>query len=114
MRSISSKNTRRLSKRQELNLANDTQGKQQRGSGALPWAKGDVRKRGSFRAECKFTRAKSYVLKTETLDKIRSEASFDETPILDITFLNKDGRTDEHWVVIPYDTWLAFQNKEAQ
>jgi hypothetical protein len=82
MRSISAKNTRRLSRRQELKLANDTDAKQQKGSGALPWAKGD---------------------------KIRSECAFDETPVLDVTFHNKDGRTDEHWVMIPYDDWLKSQ-----
>lgn len=109
MRSISSKNTRRLSKRQELGLARATDSKQQRGSGALAWAKGDVRKKGTFRAECKFTRAKSFILKTEILNKIRGECSFDETPVLDILFMDKDGRTDEHWVVIPYETWLAQQ-----
>lgn len=111
MRQISSKQTRRRSRRQELALAADTEAVQQRGSGSLHWAKGDVRKKGTFRAECKFTRAKSYVLKTETLHKIRGECSFNETPVLDIVFMDKDGRTDEHWVVIPYDVWLAQQQK---
>src|SRR6478735_4053434 len=111
MRSISAKNTRRLSRRQELKLANATDARQQKGSGALPWAKGDVRKKGKFRAECKFTRARSYILKIETLDKIRSECAFDETPVLDVTFHSKDGRTDEHWVMIPYEDWLKSQKE---
>lgn len=92
-----------------MKLATDTAGRTQLGSGALAWAKGDVRKRGKFRAECKFTRARSYILKVETLDKIRSECSFDETPVLDVTFLHKDGNTSEHWVMIPYDVWLESQ-----
>ncbi len=112
MRSLSGKNTKRLSKRQEMALAGDTDSLVQKGSGSLPWAKGDVRKRGRFRAECKFTRAKSYTLTIATLDKIRSECAMDETPVLDVTFLNKDGRTDEHWIMIPYDVWLEQQKEK--
>lgn len=111
MRQLPHKATKRRSQRQEVALANDLAGLVQPGSGSLPHAKGDVRVRGKYRAECKFTRAKSYTLKIETLNKIRSECASDETPVLDLAFLDTNGRTTEHWVAIPYSVWLELQNK---
>lgn len=105
---------RRRSRRQESGLASDTGGTVQRGSGALPWARGDVRKTGEFRAECKFTRRKSFSVTREILDKIRSECSFDEIPVLDVSFVNPEGRTDERYVVVPYDTWLMYHEALQQ
>jgi len=113
MRQFLNKKIKRLSRRQELGLAGDTGSQAQKGSGSLPWAKGDVRKRGSFRAECKFTRAKSYSVTRATLDKIRSECAVNETPLLDLQFLDKHGAVDERWVLIPYDVWLEHQQKES-
>lgn len=109
MRQFVHKKIKRLSRRQELGLAEDTDSRAQKGSGALPWAKGDVRKKGIFRAECKFTRAKSYTVTRETLEKIRSECDFGETPLLDIQFLDKHGASDDRWVMVPYDVWLESQ-----
>lgn len=106
------KANKRRSKRQEQRLATDTGGKVQKGSGSLPWAKGDVHKKGTFKAECKFTRNKSFSVSRAILDKIRSECGYDETPVLDITFVDTHGRTEDHWVAIPYEVWLAQQNKE--
>lgn len=93
--------------RQEHELAGATGARQQKGSGCLPGLKGDVRKKGVFRAECKYTRNKSYRLTKEELIKIRGECYVGETPVLDIAFLDQYGRTDERWVVIPYDVWRA-------
>lgn len=112
MRLLSSKENRRRSRRQELELASATGGRQQKGSGCLPWAKGDVRKKGNFRAECKFTRHASFSITRAILDKIRSECDYNETPVLDITFAEATGRTADRWVVVPYDVWLRLQNKE--
>jgi uncharacterized protein (AIM24 family) len=109
MRQFPHKKIKRLSRRQEVALANDTGSRVQTGSGALPWAKGDVRKKGKFRAECKFTRAKSYSVTIETLNKIRSECASDETPVLDLQFLDKHGAVDERWVLVPYEVWIASQ-----
>jgi len=88
--------------RQERELAEDTGAIQHRGSGAVSGYKGDVRKRGKFRAECKFTKAKSFTVKREDLDKIYSESSFGEVPVMDIAFLDQNGRTEERWVLLPY------------
>lgn len=101
----SPKRTKRRSQRQEKELAAATGGRAQKGSGALPHAKGDVRVRGDFRGECKFTKARSYRLTRETLDKIRSECSYDETPIVDVAFVSPEGRTEDRWVAMPYDVW---------
>jgi hypothetical protein len=106
------KQNKRRSRRQEAKLANEAGGKTQKGSGCLPWAKGDVRKKGKFRAECKFTKKMSFSMSREILDKIRSECAFDETPVLDVTFIDANGRTEDHWVAVPYEVWLAQQNKE--
>lgn len=108
----SAKANKRRAQRQEEELAIDTGGSRQRGSGSLPWAKGDVRKKGSFRAECKFTRAKSYAVTRGTLDKIRSECEYDEYPVLDVSFLDGAGRTDERYIVVPYAVWLRLQKSE--
>jgi hypothetical protein len=109
MRQFEHKKIKRLSRRQELGLADDTDSRVQKGSGSMPWAKGDVRKRGVFRAECKFTRAKSYSVTRVTLDKIRSECETGETPLLDLQFLDQFGASADRWVMIPYDVWLNSQ-----
>jgi hypothetical protein len=105
----SNKAIRRRSRRQELELAQDTGGRVQKGSGSLPWAKGDVVHKGRFRAECKQTRARSFVVTRSILDKIRSESAFDETPLLDIVFLGPGGKTEDRFVVMPYSAWLLLQ-----
>jgi hypothetical protein len=71
--------------------------------------KGDVRFKGKFRAECKQTRLKSFSVTRAVLDKIRSECSFDEVPVLDVEFLSPVGRTEERFIVIPYNVWLELQ-----
>ena len=107
----SNKAIRRRSKRQELELATDTGGRVQKGSGSLPWLKGDVRHKGKFRAECKQTRARSFSVTRDTLNKIRSECNFDETPVLDVVFLGPGGKTEERFVVIPYSVWVDSQKE---
>lgn len=109
MRQFIPKKIKRLSRRQEIGLAGDTGSRVQKGSGSLPWAKSDVRKRGVFRAECKFTRSRSYSVTRETLDKIRSECETGETPLLDLQFLDKLGAPVDRWVMVPYDVWLQTQ-----
>jgi len=96
---------RRRAGRQERELAEATGGWQQKASGGLPWAKGDVRSRNRYRAECKFTEAKSYIVKRSTLDKISSECSFGEAPVLDLAFIDSSGMTADRWVMIPFSVW---------
>lgn len=72
--------------------------------------KGDVRKKGVFRAECKFTKAKSFTVKREELNKIFGESSFGETPVMDITFTDEHGRTEDRWVLVPYSTFTEAFN----
>jgi hypothetical protein len=48
--------------------------------------KGDVRSKGVFRQECKFTLARQYSLKLADLQKIKQEAIGDEIPFLEIEF----------------------------
>lgn len=105
----SNKAIKRRSRRQELELAEATGGRTQKGSGALPHLKGDVRFKGKFRAECKQTRLKSFSVTRSVLDKIRSECAFDEVPVLDVEFLNPAGKTEERYIVIPYNVWLELQ-----
>lgn len=111
-RPLSAKAIRRRSQRQERELAEATGARQQKASGSLPWAKGDVRLRGSFLAECKFTRAKSYSMKLQDLNKIRGECSSDEVPVLDVTFTDNNGRRDDRWVAMPYEVWLKLFNQK--
>lgn len=101
------KKNRRRSMRQERELAEDTGARVQPGSGAIAGIKGDVRSRGNFRAECKFTRANSYRVDRKTLDKISSECSFGEIPILDISFIARNGQTEDRWVAMPYSDWIT-------
>ena len=100
------KGMRRRSMKQELSLATDTGGVQQRGSGASKFYKGDVRKKGIFRAECKYTKAASFTLKRSELDKIRSECTYPEVPVFDIIFTDRNGRAMDRWVAVPYEEWV--------
>lgn len=64
----------RRSRLQEKRAARDIGGLQQKGSGSSPFAKGDFRKVGHIRGECKFTRKTTYILKEDELKKIQLEA----------------------------------------
>lgn len=100
-----SKRDKRIAQRQERGLAEDTGGRRQPASGALPGAKGDVRKRGVYRGESKFTRNKSFPLTRQLLDKISGECGHGEYPVLDVNFVDANGRSQDRWVCLPYDTW---------
>jgi len=64
----------RKSQLQEKRTARDLGGRVQPGSGARDFAKGDVRKVGKVRVECKTTGAKSYALKISEIQKIKAES----------------------------------------
>lgn len=101
-----SRRDKKLSQRQEKRIADDIGGRTQPGSGSQEFAKSDVRKKGEFRVEAKFTRNKSFPLKREILDKISSECVGTEKPVLQIDFLeDRVGSAKESWAVIPYEHW---------
>ena len=103
------KKQRRRSMRQERELAEATGARVHAGSGAVSGKKGDVRHRGRFRAECKFTKNRSYRVTREDLNKISSECSFGETPVFDIAFVGPTGQTEDRWVLLPYSDWVSIQ-----
>lgn len=68
------KRNKRKSVLQERRTASDVGGRVQPGSGAPGFYKGDVRKQGDVRIECKTTGSHSFILKLPTIEKIKSEA----------------------------------------
>lgn len=97
---------KKRSRREELKIAADIGGRAQPNSGALPGAKGDVRKRGEHRIESKITGSRQYILTRKLLDKIRGECAMGEKPAFIITFIHKQTlREEDRWVCIPYEDW---------
>lgn len=96
---------RRMAGKMEKKVASSIGGRVQPASGALPFAKGDVRKKGVVRVECKATRHKQYPLKLEELRKITSECCFPETPAFAVTFADDNYREIETWVAVPKEVW---------
>jgi len=90
------------SKKQEERVAKRLGAQRQKASGSLPGAKGDVRKTGSIRGECKFTRAKSFSLKLAELVKIEIEAELGENPAFFVEFQCQS--PPKRYVVLP--EWL--------
>lgn len=68
--------------------------------------KGDVRKPGVLRGEAKATTKKSFILKRETLDKIRGECVGAERPFVHVMFINPHtlAREDD-WILLPLEDW---------
>lgn len=92
---------RRHSKKQEDKSAVLIGGRRQPGSGSSPRAKGDVRAKGKYRGECKFTYAESYSLTKAVMLKIASECSGEEKPIVFIDFKTRgSGQTTDSLVVL--------------
>lgn len=100
------KRIKRASAAQELEIANGLEGgRRQPASGALLGHKGDVRVRDKFRIEAKFTTSKSYNVKRADLLKIRSECDGFERPVFVVDFKDQNFRTEDRWVLIPYQDW---------
>jgi hypothetical protein len=98
---------RKSSSRQERQVAEMIGGRAQPASGALAFAKGDVRKRGVLRGELKQTSARSFGLKRDDLDKIRSECVGREKPFFSIRFTHPVTlATEDEWVCIPIEDWV--------
>jgi hypothetical protein len=110
--SCSAKKNRRRAMRCEEDIAKAIGGNRQKGSGAIPHIKGDVRKKGRMRVESKFTRTKSFRVELSELEKIRSECSANETPAFDITFVNpKTTATIDEWTLVPRSYVAEKENK---
>lgn len=109
-----SQNQRR-SQRQEARAAASLGGRVQPGSGAMPFAKGDVRVVGQVRAECKTTSAQSYGLKLAEWRKIQSEAiqGGGEMPVMQIEFQGTFGMHTK-LAVISWESFLEMREKASE
>lgn len=77
----------------------------------MEFAKGDVRVTGELRLECKTTSAKTYSLKVEELDKIKTEAITGgaEDWAMQVEFQRQIG--PKRYAVIDWDTYLYLREK---
>lgn len=98
-----SKRQKKISRKQEQRIAEDIGGRVQPASGAMPWAKSDVRVMGVARAEAKYTAKSSYALQLNDLDKIAREAGLEEA-VLQICFVERNSRPVLELAVVPYKT----------
>lgn len=83
---------KRLSVKQEVDLAEELGWRTQPGSGNQRGAKGDVRGKNIGRLEAKFTSADSFSLKYDELEKIEGECTGFERPVFVIDFLEPGTR----------------------
>lgn len=94
-------NAKTRSLTQEKQRAKELGGYATRGSGAGR-EKGDVRKKGVLRLECKTTSAKSFRVTQEMIDKIEEAAlTHDEVPAIEVEFLNESGKPYRSVTIIP-------------
>jgi hypothetical protein len=101
--------SQKRSQAQEKRAAKRTGARVQPASGAMSDAKGDLRKRGELRIECKLTRAKSFTLKREDLEKLESETAGGELPVFEIEF--QDRLPYKRYAILP--GWLYDYYREG-
>jgi len=91
----------RRSKLQEKRAARDMGGSVQKGSGSSAFAKGDFRKVGDIRGECKHTSKSVYVLKESDLRKIQKEAlqGGHEDWVMQVEFLGAVGHSRKFAII---------------
>jgi hypothetical protein len=98
----------KISKAQEGRMAKREGGYTQPGSGNVSGYGGDVRLDGTrLRGECKTTRAGSFTVKLEELDKLEKQARGDELPVFEFEFYRATQR--RRFVILPgwvYDTLM--------
>jgi uncharacterized protein YbaR (Trm112 family) len=112
---VRSTDNMRRSRQQETRAAKRIGGRVQPASGSRPakGAKGDIRKKGVIRGECKFTLAKSYSLKLEDLMKLEKQGGGLEKPMFEIEFQRAYPR--RRYVVLrgeDFDALISFLKKE--
>lgn len=83
---VPKKHTRKKSNDQERRAASRHGAKVVAGSGSSELSKGDIRKRGELRGECKYTAASSYTLRVADLVKLELETRGEEVPVFEIEF----------------------------
>ena len=91
----------RRSQLQEKRAARDIGGQVQKASGASDFAKGDARKFGELRLECKHTSKDRYRLKLFEIQKIKKEATRGgcEDWLMQIEFLGQAGQSEKYAVM---------------
>lgn len=95
---------KRLSQRQEVDIAEELGWRTQPGSGNQRGAKGDVRGKNIGRVEAKFTQAASFALKYDELQKIAGECTGFEKPVFVIDFLEPGTRKlRDRYAVFQFD-----------
>jgi hypothetical protein len=111
---VVSRSVRRRVREQERTIAQDLGGFPQRGSGNQPGFKGDFRVKGRYRGEAKLTEASQYILKHETLEKIRSECDGLERPVVVVSFVERGTlREKDAWAIIPYEDFQDLANPKG-
>jgi hypothetical protein len=97
---------KRKSRLQERRAAKDIGGREQPGSGAPEFYKGDVRKAQDLRVECKTTSAQAYQLRLIDLEKIKIEALRGNDPMwaMQVEFQTQTG--GKKFAVIDWQTFL--------
>lgn len=95
---------KRLSQKQEIEIATALGGYVQPASGSLPGAKGDGRRKDVLRFEAKFTQANSFQLQLDELYKIASECHGRERPVLVLDFKEKTtGKLRDRFAVVRFE-----------
>lgn len=98
------KKQKKVSREQEIDIAEELNARVQVNSGAVSGSKGDVRKKGVARVEAKFTAAASFPLKLEELEKIAGECEGKEKPVFVIDFREPlTNRLKDRYAVVPFD-----------
>jgi hypothetical protein len=106
---------KRLSQHQERDIAEELGARVQPASGAMPGAKGDLRKKGVFRLEAKFTKATSFSLRLEDLEKIAGECGNFEKPIVVIDFLEQGtSKLRDRYAVLNFQDMKELLNASGQ
>ena len=92
---------RTRSPKQEKERATKVGGRVTRGSGN-GWEKGDVRKMGVIRIECKTTTKKSFSVTQKMLNQIYDAAlPFNEIPVIEVEFINEQGGILRRVAIVP-------------
>lgn len=104
------KENKKISVAQEVDLAEELGGRVQKASGALAGSKGDVRVKGKYRIEAKFTKANSYKLLLDDLYKIISECGAGEKAVFVIDFVEKTGKLKDRFAVTYWEDFKELTN----
>lgn len=101
-----SKRLVKRTRKEEHELARDAGGRRQKGSGNLPWAKGDGVLKGIARWDSKMCFSKKVSWTLDDLVKIRSEADYGEVPAIITAFADRTThQVQERWATIPYEVY---------